>query len=74
VADAGPNGTIPGAVARVGQSLIGALPPAMIILVLLNCAFIAALIWFLGDQLEQRNKMAEELFHRCLEVALKDTP
>jgi hypothetical protein len=68
------NGTIPGAVARISTSLIGALPPSFILLLLLNVAFGFALIWFLDDQLEQRNKMAEQLFHRCLEVALKDTP
>jgi hypothetical protein len=68
------NGTIPGAVARVSQSLINALPPGYLILVILNIVVIGCLIWFLDDQLEQRNKMAEQLFHRCLEVALKDVP
>jgi hypothetical protein len=63
-----------GAVTDLGGRLIGALPPAMILLALINIGFIGALIWFLNDQLEQRNRMAEQLFHRCLEVALHDTP
>jgi hypothetical protein len=66
--------SVPGAVARLGQSLIGAMPPSFLLLLLLNIAFGFTLIWFLDDQLEQRNKMAEQLFHRCLEVALHDTP
>lgn len=63
-----------GPVSRLGQSLISALPPAFIVLVLLNLAFLAVIFWFLDDQLTQRDAMARELFHRCLEVALKQTP
>jgi hypothetical protein len=63
-----------GTVARIGTSLISALPPAFLILALLNIGFIAVMVWFLKDQLQQRDMMAEKLFNRCLEVALHDVP
>ena len=70
--------TIPGAVARLGTSIIGQLPPAFLVLTLLNIAFIGCmvwfLVWFLEDQLHARNEMAERLFNRCLEVTLPNTP
>jgi hypothetical protein len=78
VGDAQPNGSIVGSVTRLGQSLIGALPPAFLMLALVNVAFVGCLvwflIWFLEDQLHARNEMAEKLFNRCLEVTLRDTP
>jgi hypothetical protein len=68
------NGTIPGAVARIGQSLITTLPPAFLLLVLINVGFIGFLMWFLEDQLSQRDAMAKQLFDRCLEMTLKAAP
>lgn len=68
------NGTIPGAVASLGKSLITTLPPAFLLLVLINIAFIAFLMWFLEDQLSQRDAMAKALFDRCLEMTLKVAP
>ena len=62
------------AASNVSQKLISALPPAFILLALLNIAFIGAMMWFLEDQMAQRNAMAEKLFNRCLEVALHDAP
>jgi hypothetical protein len=68
------NPTIPGAVASLGKSLITTLPPAFLLLVLINVAFIGFLMWFLEDQLEQRDAMAKQLFDRCLEMTLKVAP
>lgn len=61
------NGTI----AKIGQSLISALPPAFLLLVLINVIFIGVTMWFLDDQMAQRTHMAEQLFDRCLDIALR---
>lgn len=60
-----------GAVSRLGNALIGALPPAFLLLILLNVAFLTMVMWFLDDQLSQRTKMAEKLFERCMDVLSK---
>lgn len=63
------NGTIPGAVARVSQSLISALPPAFLLLVLINAAFIGVVLWFLDDQLDQRTQLVGKLLDHCMDIA-----
>jgi len=64
------EGTVPGAISKLGQTLIGALPPSFIILLILNIAFIGFVMWFLEGQLRARDVMAEQLFNRCMEIAL----
>lgn len=68
------NGTVVGAAARLGQSLIGALPPAFLLLVLLNCAFLALVMWFVDTQLKQRTELVGKLVDRCMEIALHAPP
>lgn len=68
------NGTIVGAASRLGQSLIGALPPAFLLLVLLNCAFLALVMWFVDTQLKQRTELVGKLVDRCMEIALHAPP
>jgi hypothetical protein len=68
-----PQGAI-GAVANVSGKLITALPPAFIVLVLLNAALVGMAGWFLDDQLRQRDEMARQLFNRCMAIALGSTP
>lgn len=63
-----------GPVTRLGQSIVGALPPAFLLLLLLNLTFLGMIVWFLKDQLEARDQMARELFNRCMAVALHDQP
>lgn len=65
----GQNGTIPGAVARVSQSIIAALPPAFIGLVLINAIFIGCVLWFLNSQMEQRTAIVDKIVDRCLTQA-----
>jgi hypothetical protein len=64
------SGTIPGAVAKISQSLLNTLPPAFIILLLLNLCFGGFIVWFLETQMAQRDEMAQQLFNRCMEIAL----
>jgi hypothetical protein len=54
----------------LSKSVVAALPPAFLLLVLINIAFIGFVMWFLEDQLHQRDKMAEQLFDRCMSVVL----
>jgi hypothetical protein len=61
------NGTVAGAAARVSQSLIGALPPAFIMLCLVNAIFIASLLYFIDDQLDTRTKMVQAIVERCMD-------
>jgi hypothetical protein len=63
-----------GPITKIAQSVVTALPPGMLFLALINVGFIGFMMWFLEDQLQQRNMMAEKLFNRCLEVSLRDTP
>lgn len=66
--------TIPGAAARLGQSLISALPPAFVMLCLINAAFIAVVLWFVDDQLDQRTKLVGRLLDHCMSIAAHTTP
>jgi len=70
------NPSVTGAVTKISTSLIGALPPGFIILLVLNVLAVGFIAWFLETQLAQRDEMAERLFNRCMEIALpaKNTP
>jgi hypothetical protein len=69
-----PNGTLHGAIARVSQTLISALPPAFLLLCLINAAFMAVVLWFLDDQLDQRTLLVKTLVERCLDIAYHAQP
>jgi len=62
--------TVVGAAASVTKSLVTALPAGYLILLILNIGFILFVMWFLEGQLRQRDAMAEQLFDRCMEIAL----
>jgi hypothetical protein len=68
------NGGAIGSVTKVAQSLIGVMPPAFLLLLILNLMFLGFAMWFLEDQLTQRDKMAEQLFNRCMDTVLRDKP
>jgi hypothetical protein len=63
-----------GALADLGARVVTALPPAFLLLVLINVAFLGVVMWFLDDQIAQRTHMAEKLFDRCMDIALQATP
>lgn len=68
------NGGIVGATSRLGQALISALPPAFLLLVLINAAFMGVVLWFLDDQLDQRTLLVKTLVDRCMDLALRAPP
>jgi len=61
-------------VARIGDSLIRALPPAFLLLILINAAFLGMVMWFVDNQSAQRNAMVSVLLNRCMEIAYHATP
>ena len=59
--------TVEGA-SDVAKSVVGALggAPALLVLLLLNCTFIAGAIWYLGKQEDNRHANQRALMERCL--------
>lgn len=68
------NGGLVGAATRLGQSLITALPPAFLLLVLINVAFLAMVMYFIDHQLSQRTRLVNTLVDKCMEIALHAAP
>jgi hypothetical protein len=63
--------TVPGMVADLGRSLLAALPPAFVMLVFINAAFLGAVLWFIDHQSSERAAMVEKLVDRCMSIALR---
>lgn len=68
-----PHGVV-GQVARLGDKLITTLPPAFILLVLLNIAFLGMVMWFIQDQSAQHNATVSAMLTRCMEIAYQAQP
>jgi hypothetical protein len=62
-----PRGGAAGAVADISHSLIGALPPAFLMLCVLNAAFLGGTLWFLSNQMEKRTEIVSKMLDRCME-------
>lgn len=58
------------AATKLGQSLIGALPPAFLLLCLINAIFIGLVMYFLDHQLDQRTQLVAKLVDSCMDIAL----
>lgn len=54
------------ALAALGTGLIAALPPAFLMLVVINTIFLAVVMAFLNGQMEQRTAMANRILDHCL--------
>ena len=67
------EGTI-GAVTDLGHTLITALPPAFIMLMIMNLCFLGLVLWFLNHQADQRTAMVDKLLDRCMAIALQAQP
>jgi len=65
---------IVGEVAKISDKLISTLPPAFLLLVLINVIFLALVMWFLNAQMAQRTTMIGNLADRCMEIALHAQP
>jgi hypothetical protein len=63
-----------GALTDLGNKLIGALPPAFLMLVVMNACFLGMVLWFLNHQADQRTALVTKLVDRCMEIALHEQP
>lgn len=55
-----------GALASISQKLIGVLPPAFLMLVILNCGFLGVIAWVFDHNAEARNVLLTKIVERCL--------
>ena len=55
-----------GLLANVSDKLIRALPPAFLLLVLLNIAFLGTTMWVVQHNADQRNAMLTKIVEGCL--------
>jgi len=53
-------------VTSLGKAVVVALPPAFLVLLLIDIVFIVVIMWFLDVQLEQRMVMANKILDHCL--------
>ena len=53
----------------LGRRVIASLPPAFIMLVLINAGFIGSVLWFLDNQMEGRTAIVDKIVDRCLTQA-----
>ena len=56
-----------GLLAGVSDKLIRALPPAFLLLVLINIAFLGTTMWMVQHNAEARNAMLTKIIESCLE-------
>ena len=63
-----------GAVTDLGRALVSALPPAFVMLLVMNVCFLGLVLWFLNHQADQRTAMVDKLLDRCMSIALQATP
>jgi hypothetical protein len=67
VSDApGPPTSNTGLIANVSEKLIRALPPAFLLLVLLNIVFLGVAAWSFQHNTELRNAMITKIIESCL--------
>jgi hypothetical protein len=57
------NGSVLGG---ISDKLIRVLPPAMLVLVLLNIGFLATTMWVVQHNADQRNAMLTRILDSCL--------
>ena len=55
-----------GLLAGISEKLIGTLPPAMLLLVLLNIVFIGIALYMFSHNTEARNEMLSRIIESCL--------
>jgi hypothetical protein len=55
-----------GLVDRISERLVKALPPAFLVLVLLNIGFLAMATWVFSHNSEQRNVLLTRIVESCL--------
>jgi hypothetical protein len=54
-----------GAARDLGRDLISALPPAFTLLLVINVIFLALVMWFIDDQIQQRTELVAKVIEHC---------
>jgi hypothetical protein len=49
----------------ISAGLIGALPPAFLLMCVLNIIFLGLILWFIEHQLDQRMLLANKILDHC---------
>jgi hypothetical protein len=62
---------IVGAVSNLGNAALKVLPPAFVLLILVNAFFLGFILWFLDSQMESRMKIAMALLEKCFDLKFK---
>ncbi len=60
-----PSTTI-GLAASITERLIRVLPPAFLLLIVLNCLFLGVIAWVFDHNAETRNALLTKIVERCL--------
>ena len=55
-----------GLIGRISDKLIFVLPPAFLLLVIINIIFLGFVVWFINNNAEQRNALLTEIVRKCL--------
>jgi hypothetical protein len=69
----GSRGVVAGVI-DLSQKILGTLPPAFLLLVLINAFFIGSVLWFLDSQAKQKTQLVSKLIDKCMEIALHADP
>jgi hypothetical protein len=56
-----------GALITLSERLIRVLPPAFLLLVLMNIAFLGVIAWVVDHNLDARNAMLTRIIDRCIQ-------
>lgn len=64
------TGSVTAEALKLGDRIVAALPPAFLLLVLMNVGFLGMVLYFLNNQMEQRMALATKILDACL-VELK---
>ena len=57
-----------GGIIRKSLDIVGSLPPAFVMLVVLNVAFLGMVMWFLNSQITARIALVDKVVVRCLDL------
>lgn len=60
------NPSVTGAVTTISERLIKVLPPAFLLLILMNCAFLGVVAWVFNHAAEARNVLLTKIVEQCL--------
>ena len=66
--------TIVGKTIDLSGRLLSTLPPAFLLLVVVNVGFLALVMWFINAQMAYRTALVAKLLDRFMEIALQHSP